>query len=513
MHAVLAAMEEQDRRLTAALREYEAAVQIDDEPYLWYRIGTLSLRLGNVERAATALARSVEHDDAPPSWLRQAAAVQGLAGRTRDALKIHLRILNAHPSDHHAALSAAKILLEMQMPDSAAAVLASMDPPWPGERAPAIERARLLLAAGRADLAVGLGESASVELGGEGRLLYAAALATEGRVDEAAAAYRSAALEECREGVSEESFEALLRLGRPEAAVDVAAAAARCDGTAGAWVTRSAFALLAADRLQEAEGLLDERVCAQPRDVVALELLAVVSHGLGRHGRAESLLRRGMALSSEAVSLRRRLAALYHDTDREADAARVLIEGLATRSDTAAVAAAQAALTGAGYPERAIRLAGQFAFASTDMAFQTAAAWERLACIRRSKAVFEDLMMHGSRSAQVCNYLGYMLAERGFELARAETLVRCALEIEPDNPFYLDSMGWVYYRQGRLDEAIAPLRRAHALDPEEAEVMKHLGIALCATGSCEEGRALLRAAATRRPWDLELRRMAEGGVP
>jgi len=211
--------------------------------------------------------------------------------------------------------------------------------------------------------------------------------------------------------------------------------------------------------------------------------------------------------------LRRRLAGLYQDLGRTGEALGVLESGLTGDADTSMVAAFMAGLTAAGYPERAVAVAASDPFASGEIAFQMAAGWERMACVRRSIALFEELLTRSPRNAQACNYFGYMLAERGLQLARAESLVLCALRIAPDNPYYLDSIGWVYYQQGRVADAIPPLRRALAIDPEEPEVMKHLGIVLCATGSEEEGRLLLRKAAEARPWDAELLEMVGEGAP
>jgi len=511
VHAIAGAMEEQDRRLGAALREYGDAVSVDDDPYLWHKVGTLSLRVGDVEHAAFALARAVESPDAPLAWLRQAAAVQSLSGRSVDALKIHLRVLGARPGDHGSSLAAAKILSGLDMPDSAVAVLASMDPPWPQEQALAVERARLLLDLGHPELAATLCDSAPEGLGTEGRLLCAAALAATGQVEKAVAAYGGAATG-CQDRVAEESYGALLRLGRPDEAAEVAARASSCPGRAGAWATRHAWALLAAGRLQEAARLLEMRVRDERQDAAALDLLALASFRLGLTGRAESLLERGVAEFPDVPALRRRLAGLYQDLGRTNDALRVLEVGADT-ADTSMAAALMANLIGAGYPERAVEVTATNPFASIETAFQTAAAWERLACVRRSASLFEELLERDPGNAQACNYLGYMLAERGLHLARAESLVLCALRIEPHNPYYLDSIGWVYYQQGRLSDAVSALRGALEIDPEEPEVMKHLGIVLRATGSWEEGMALLRQAVDARPWDVELRELVKEGPP
>lgn len=100
--------------------------------------------------------------------------------------------------------------------------------------------------------------------------------------------------------------------------------------------------------------------------------------------------------------------------------------------------------------------------------------------------------------AQALNYLGYMWAERGVNLAEAEEYIRRAVDLEPDNPAYLDSLGWVLYQQGRYHEALAPLERAAQLAAGEpdAAIEEHLGDALQKLGRRSEAiKAWERAAA------------------
>jgi Flp pilus assembly protein TadD len=69
-----------------------------------------------------------------------------------------------------------------------------------------------------------------------------------------------------------------------------------------------------------------------------------------------------------------------------------------------------------------------------------------------------------------------MWAEKGQNLTEAEQFIRRALEQEPDNPAYLDSLGWALYQQGRYQEALPPLERAVALlEQPDPTVKEHLG--------------------------------------
>ena len=73
------------------------------------------------------------------------------------------------------------------------------------------------------------------------------------------------------------------------------------------------------------------------------------------------------------------------------------------------------------------------------------------------------------------NHLGYLLAVRGERLDEAISLVRQALEQEPDNGAYLDSLGWAYFRRGDLNEAQKYLAAAAEQMPRNSEIQDHLG--------------------------------------
>ena len=85
-------------------------------------------------------------------------------------------------------------------------------------------------------------------------------------------------------------------------------------------------------------------------------------------------------------------------------------------------------------------------------------------------------------NAQVLNYLGYLLADRGRQLDEAVRLVQRALDLDPGNPFYQDSLGWAYLRRGDLGEAEKHLAPAAAQLPRNSEVQNHFGDLLARRG-------------------------------
>lgn len=110
-------------------------------------------------------------------------------------------------------------------------------------------------------------------------------------------------------------------------------------------------------------------------------------------------------------------------------------------------------------------------------------------------AILDDVLEQYPRDASAGNDLGYTLADRGQDLARAERLIRNAVQQEPGEPAYLDSLGWVLYKQGRLEEARTYLERSVRIDPQvDPVVWDHLGDALVRLGRLDDARQAYRKA-------------------
>lgn len=100
---------------------------------------------------------------------------------------------------------------------------------------------------------------------------------------------------------------------------------------------------------------------------------------------------------------------------------------------------------------------------------------EKTGRIADAEKALRDLLARDPLDANALNSLGYLLADHGQRLDEAVDLVQRALKIEPSNPSFLDSLGWAYFRQGKLDLADAPLTQAAGQLPESSTVHDHLG--------------------------------------
>lgn len=111
----------------------------------------------------------------------------------------------------------------------------------------------------------------------------------------------------------------------------------------------------------------------------------------------------------------------------------------------------------------------------SDLLFGLAVAYERSGDFDNAVTIFKKLLEINPKSAIVLNYLGYMYADKGINLKEAKDLIAKALEAEPDNAFYIDSMGWVFYKMDRFEEARESIEKAVSLLPGDATLRDHLG--------------------------------------
>lgn len=96
--------------------------------------------------------------------------------------------------------------------------------------------------------------------------------------------------------------------------------------------------------------------------------------------------------------------------------------------------------------------------------------------------IMKDLLELNPENADALNYIGYTYADKGINLDEAESYIKKAMKLAPNTGYIIDSLGWVYYRKGMLNEAIVNLELAAKLSPEDAAVWDHLGDVYMETG-------------------------------
>jgi len=106
---------------------------------------------------------------------------------------------------------------------------------------------------------------------------------------------------------------------------------------------------------------------------------------------------------------------------------------------------------------------------------------------------------HAPSNAVALHNYAFTLAERGIQLGEAQRMAQAAVEQEPDNPAFLDTLGWVAFKQGDLDTSAALLEQASAHPSASANTLHHYGDVLDALGRTDEARQFWQRAYDRNP--------------
>jgi tetratricopeptide (TPR) repeat protein len=107
--------------------------------------------------------------------------------------------------------------------------------------------------------------------------------------------------------------------------------------------------------------------------------------------------------------------------------------------------------------------------------FLLGAIFERQKKFDQAEEEFRKVLNANPRNSSTLNYYGYMLADRGIRLEEATDLIKRALADDPKNAAYQDSLGWVYFKQNKLDEAEGLLRQAATRESHDPTILSHLG--------------------------------------
>jgi tetratricopeptide (TPR) repeat protein len=233
-----------------------------------------------------------------------------------------------------------------------------------------------------------------------------------------------------------------------------------------------------AGRTADAAATLREAIANNPKFFRGLVMLAELSEKQDQWDAAADAYEKAQALNPRVDLASRRAAALINAG--KAAAARDLLQPGAARPDAepivlylyAAALRQSGDLAGAEAAARRLRAA-----APNDPRglYVMAQVLEERKDLDGAEQALREILKKDPEDATALNYLGYMLAERGQRLDEAISLVQRALKIEPGNPSFLDSLGWAYFQQGKLDLADPPLTEAASKMPNNSVIQDHLG--------------------------------------
>ena len=270
------------------------------------------------------------------------------------------------------------------------------------------------------------------------------------------------------------------------------------------------------DRLEVAEALFEQLLSTGAQSYDALYFLGVIAERRGDEAAALRYFAR-VEDGGRALPARQRVATILAGQDG-VEAGLEQLEDLASTQPELApeIVAAQAGLLSSlGEDERALATldAGVARFPdSLDLRLARVFLLERSRRIDDAIRELRELLGRRPGDAIVQNALGYTLADHGRSLGEARELIAGALEQMPDSAAVLDSMGWVLFRQGLLEDSLRYLERASALG-SDPELELHLGEVQWALGRKDEARRTWAEALERHPANERLEKRLEQAGP
>jgi predicted Zn-dependent protease len=216
---------------------------------------------------------------------------------------------------------------------------------------------------------------------------------------------------------------------------------------------------LTARRFDRAEAVARESLTRDPDQPRMVRLRAQALLKAGRTADANQLLEDGVASQPQSREFVVGLADLYADQKRTDDALRILEQARKSFGD------------------------------DQTLTLRVANVYERGGRIAEAEQELRKLMAADPLNADAMNSLSYMLAEHGLRLPEAIDLAQRAVKIEPENPAFLDTLGWALFKLGRVQEAADPIGRAARILTGNSVIQDHHGDVLAKAGKAAEAAA------------------------
>jgi len=147
-----------------------------------------------------------------------------------------------------------------------------------------------------------------------------------------------------------------------------------------------------------------------------------------------------------------------------------------------------------------------------EVGYRLATALEEKGQREEGLSVALKLLEQDPHDAMMLNFVGYVWADEGRSLDKAQAMIEDALKQKPDDGFILDSMGWVLFKRGRIAEAAHYLERALLMYGDDPIINTHMGDIQCALGNVDRAldyylKARVNAKKTDKALELKISRI------
>lgn len=209
------------------------------------------------------------------------------------------------------------------------------------------------------------------------------------------------------------------------------------------------------------------------------------------------------------VAARARSASLLLKQGKARNAIELLqnTQGLTPSERSQLVQAEAQLLRDAGKPQeayQALLTALQEQPDNPELLYDAALSAERIQQYETMERHLRTLLSKHPEHPHALNALGYSLAERNIRLDEAEQLLQQAIKLAPEDPYIMDSVGWLQYRQGKLEQALETLQKAYQLKAD-TEIAAHLGEVLWQLQRHDEARKIWQEASKKDPDNAALK--------
>ncbi len=221
-------------------------------------------------------------------------------------------------------------------------------------------------------------------------------------------------------------------------------------------------------RENEAIAVLEQVLATDPNDIDANCWMGIAHQELGNFEKAAPYLKKAIAHVPE------RVAHLYFLLEKYEEVVAVLEQVLATDPN------------------------------HVEANYWMGSAYQALERFERAEFYLRKTITLSPDHEKAHNALGYLLAEHGTNLDEAVKLIRKALKKSPANGAYLDSLGWAYFKQGKLNDALKQLEKAVFYMPDSMEVQDHLGEVYLKKGLKKEAVSAWQKAIQLSPGNTEI---------